>query len=391
MTGSAYIEVEFCQRPKHGQFVPGDVFLSRRIREEERVVSVLSDGLGSGVKASVLATLTATMAVKYTSRFVDIRKSAETIMDTLPVCRVRKISYSTFSILDVGGDGEAQVMEHGNPPFVLMHGGAPQSVPRERFALEKWKDRPIEAARLKLELGDRLVVFSDGLTQSGIGQPGMPLGWGQERAVAFVQEKLRAAPDLSARRLCQALVERAVRNDRQQPKDDISCAVISLRQPRRLLVMTGPPFDRERDGALAEILLGFPGRKAICGGTTASIVSRALRRPVRMRLDALDPDVPPASTMEGVDLITEGTLTLARVAEMLERETPAGPPANAAGELLELMLESDIIDFVVGTRINEAHQDPNIPVELDLRRNVVKKLAGILENRFLKETRMQLV
>jgi hypothetical protein len=136
----------------------------------------------------------------------------------------------------------------------------------------------------------------------------------------------------------------------------------------------------------------FKGRKAICGGTTAGIVSRLLGRPVTMDLGHLDPEIPPAAEMEGVDLVTEGTVTLARVAEILERGNPAElKRKNPASDLVSLMLQSDIVQFVVGTRINEAHQDPLIPLELDLRRNIIRKIASLLESRHLKESHLQFV
>ncbi len=388
MTGNVFIEVDHFQRAKHGQVAYGDVFLSRKLKEENRTVSVLSDGLGSGIKASVLATLTATMGVKYAAQFVDVRKSAEIIMDTLPVCKVRKISYSTFTIVDVASDGLARIIEHGNPPAMLLRGATALRLSPQTINLERWHDRPIAYAECRLREGDRIVCCSDGVTQSGMGARAFPLGWGEEAVTAHARELLRVDPEISARRLAQALVERAVKNDGGRPKDDTSCAVIHFRRPRRLLVLTGPPFNKDRDAELAELAQSFPGRKAICGGTTASIVSRRLNRPVRVLLENLDADIPPASKMEGVDLITEGTLTLGRVAELLEAGA-ADLPANAAGRLLELMLESDQIDFVVGTRINEAHQDPNIPVELELRGTLVKRIARLLEEKHLKETRLR--
>ncbi len=390
LTGSAHIEVDFQQCPKHGQPVPGDVFVSRRIKAEDRVVSVLSDGLGSGVKANVLATLTATMGLKYAASFRDIRKSAETIMDTLPVCSVRKISYSTFSIVDIDGEGNARVIEHGAPPFLLVREQEIVDLPTEEVVLDRWPDRPLSAARFRLELGDRLVFFSDGVSQSGMGQRVTPLGWGDDRVADFVLDVLQDDPGLSARHLAREIVERALRNDGMVAKDDISCAVVYFRHPRKLLLASGPPFTRERDAQLADIVNHYDGRRVICGGTTASIVSRILHRAIKMDLTDLDPDIPPSSHMKGVDLITEGTLTLARVAELLDNQ-PCKLPDNPAGELAEMLLDSDIIDFVVGTRINEAHQDPNIPVELDLRRNIVKKIARLLEERFTKETSIVLV
>lgn len=387
MIGESFIDVDFAQRAKHGQRVAGDVFVCRKIKEEGRLISVLSDGLGSGVKAAVLANITAAMASKYVSAFVDIRKSAKTIMDTLPICEVRKISYSTFTIADIDDDGSARFIEHGNPALLLLRG--PQLLPLQKveITLAEWKDRVISYAETQLQVGDRIVCFSDGVTQSGMEQRGMPMGWGRPATLNFVTDILTREPEISSRQIAARLVDKAFANDQGQAKDDITCGVIYFRHPRRLLVLSGPPFCKDRDSELADLVRTFPGRKAICGGTTATIIGRILQREVAMDLSQIDPEVPPTSVMEGVDLVTEGTLTLAKVAELLERPPRSDKPrSNAATRLIQLMLESDIVDFVIGTRINEAHQDPNIPVELDLRRNIVRKIAALLEATRLKET-----
>ena len=178
MTGERFIDVDFCQQAKHGQVVAGDVFLTRKIKEEGRIITVLSDGLGSGVKAGVLASMTATMALRYTSAFVDVRQSAKTIMDTLPVCEKRKISYSTFTIVDMDDDGKTRVIEHGNPPLVLLRGQTPMPLERASLTLEAWKDRVIQYSEFDTQLGDRIVFFSDGVSQSGLGRSGLALGLG---------------------------------------------------------------------------------------------------------------------------------------------------------------------------------------------------------------------
>ncbi|MDR3378371.1 MAG: SpoIIE family protein phosphatase [Verrucomicrobiae bacterium] len=392
MTGESFIDVDHYQQAKHGQVVAGDIFLSRKIKAEGRVITVLSDGLGSGVKAGVLANLTATMALRYTMAFVDVRQSAKTIMDTLPVCEVRKISYSTFTIVDLDEDGKTRVIEHGNPPLLLLRGQSPVPIERVSLTLEAWKDRVIHYSEFDTQLGDRIVFYSDGVSQSGLGRVGLPLGWGSERVTQFVQRQIAAENEISAGELAHQVVGEALVNDRQAAQDDISCGVIYYRRPRRLLVITGPPFNRERDGELADLAQTFDGRKVICGGTTAGIVSRLLGRKVTMNLAQLDPGIPPAAVMEGVDLVTEGTVTLARVAEILERGNAAEMTRkNPATDLISLMLQSDIVEFMVGTRINEAHQDPNVPVELDLRRNIVRKIARLLETRHLKEAPVQFI
>jgi hypothetical protein len=392
MTGESFIDVDFCQQAKHGQVVTGDVFLSRKIKAEGRVISVLSDGLGSGVKAGVLANLTATMALRYTTAFVDVRRSAKTIMDTLPVCEKRKISYSTFTIVDLDEDGKTRVIEHGNPPLTLFRGQSPIPIERASLTLETWKDRVIHYSEFDTQLGDRIVFYSDGVSQSGLGRIGLPLGWGSACVTNFLQRQVSMEHEISSRELSHRLVAEALLNDGRAAKDDISCGVIYYRRPRELLVITGPPFNRDRDGELAEMVRTFDGRKVICGGTTAGIVSRLLGRNVTMNLALLDPDIPPPAIMDGVDLVTEGTVTLAKVAELLERGSAADAARkNPATDLISLMLQSDIVQFVVGTRINEAHQDPNVPIELDLRRNIVRKIASLLETRHLKEARVQFI
>lgn len=386
MTGESFIDVDSFQRAKTGQVVSGDVFVSRKFRNEARLISVLSDGLGSGVKASVLANLTATMALRYTSAFVDVRKSASTIMDTLPVCEVRKISYSTFTIVDLNENGSARTIEHGNPNMLLLRGARPVPLNPVEITLENWKDRTIRYTEFKVQLGDRILCFSDGVSQSGLGRQGFPLGWGPESVKSFICSIVTSDPEISSADLSRRVVQEALSNDQGVAKDDITCGAVYFRRPRRLLVLTGPPFSKERDAELADLVLHAEGKKVICGGTTANIVSRLLNRPVRALLNRYDPEIPPPAEMEGLDLITEGTMTLARVAEMLEGRVAQPWPDNPATDLLKLMLASDIVEFVVGTRINEAHQDPNVPMELDLRRNIIRRIASVLENTHLKQT-----
>jgi hypothetical protein len=382
-----FIEVESCQVAKHGQFVSGDVFLCQKIKEEDRVLAVLSDGLGSGVKASVLATLTATMALKYAAEFMDIKRSAETIISTLPICSVRKISYSTFTIVDVEAGGRTRIIEYENPPCVVLRGGTLVTLEKASIPLGQLGGRAVYYSEFQAQLGDRIAFFSDGISQAGMGEFRTPFGWGIEQVSAYLTGAVQDDSEVSARTMAKDLAARAEQMDGGEAKDDITCGVVYVREPRRLLVASGPPYFQVRDRELASMVAGFPGRKAICGGTTANIISRLLKREVRVKMGDIDPEIPPAAVMDGVDLITEGTLTLARVAAMLESGLPPETPkGNAAVELAWLLLNSDVISFVVGTRINQAHQDPHVPVELDLRRNIIKRITALLETKYVKET-----
>ena len=389
--GESFIEVDSYQRAKHGQMISGDVFLSEKVKQEGRIVSVLSDGLGSGVKASVLATMTATMALKFTASAMDIRRSAEIIMDTLPICSVRKISYSTFTVVDMASTGETRIIEHGNPSFLLVRPKGELNIVKTEVRPKRWQDRVISFSAFDVQLEDRIIFFSDGITQAGMGEYCTPLGWGLENVDKFIREKIDRYPHISARELSRLLVAKAEEVDGLSAKDDITCGVVYYRSPRKLLVMTGAPFNRAHDHDLAKMAERTSGRKVICGGTTANIVSRLLNRPIQIDMrQPIDPRVPPSARMEGFDLVTEGTLTLGEVLRLLEEEfVPEDMKSNAAVRLATMLLDSDIVKFAVGTRINEAHQDPNIPVELDLRRNIVRRISQVLESKHMKRVIIQ--
>ncbi len=392
MTGRLFMEVDHHQERKHTQAACGDVFLSQKA--DDRVLSVLADGLGSGIKAAVLANLTSTMALRYMASDVDMRKAAGIIMATLPVCRERQIAYSTFTIVAMDPWGATRIVEYDNPPFVLMRGTEPVQVPGEILPLPDTAGREacLRHTRFEARPGDRIVFFSDGVTQAGVGCAGTPLGWGQEAVTRHLSRLIRERPGLSARHLARALVLRAQALDGGRAKDDITCGVVYYREPREVLLLTGAPVSRARDPEIAEAARAFPGRKVICGGTTAAILSRELGRALSMDLGALDPEVPPVSSMEGFDLVTEGAITLARTVRLLEREdSPDLLKPNAATQLAGLLLDSDIIHIVAGTKINEALQDPSLPEDLDIRRNILHGLKQVLTGKFLKEVRIRFV
>ena len=216
-----------------------------------------------------------------------------------------------------------------------------------------------------------------------------PLGWRRSGVQKFIEELLQQNPETSARHLAEAVVRTAVTKEPgRRAADDTTCAAIYLRNPRRTLVLSGPPYHAKRDADYARMIAEFDGHTVICGGTSAGIVARELGRTLETPL-VRHSRLPPMSRMEGVDLVTEGILTLTEAHRRLEQGYFAAN--DPAGRIAELLRESDIIDFVAGTRINEAHQDPNLPIDLDIRRNLLGRMKLILEQRYFKEVNISYI
>ncbi len=391
-----FIEVGYYQTCKHKNIAEGDVFLSQKNPSDGRVITTLSDGLGSGIKAGVLATLTATMASKFIASDIPMRKAANIIMDTLPVCKERGISYATFTLVDIEPSARVRIMEYDNPPYVLIRENTLIEPIKEISQIERKKmttapkiEALLHYSYYQAKPGDRLIFFSDGVTQAGMGSQALPFGWGNIKVQDFILDTVNNHTDISARDLARTVVKKAIAHDSYKPKDDITCGVVYFRKPRDMLVFTGPPINKESDSELASRFDIFNGTKIVCGGTSANILSRELGRKVTVSLKNFDPVIPPASQMDGVDLVTEGIITMGAVSELLEKGAQLeNIKPNPATKIVEFFLNSDRIRFFVGTKINEAHQDPNMPVELEIRRNVIKKIAQLLEEKYLKEVKI---
>ncbi len=381
-----FLEVEYCQKNKAGNIVCGDSFVSHKFKEEGRVISVLSDGLGSGIKASVLSTITASMLLNFSMMNEDIMDSAASVLKTLPKDVVRKISYSTFCLCDIDCFGNVRIAEYESPSFYLYRnsgfvGISKKKIPVERDDLE---NTHLWISEFTMQKEDRIIFFSDGVSQSGMGNRNMPFGW-EEGISDFIASQIKNRGDISAKELSQRIVLKAEQNDSMMLKDDTSCCVIYMRRPRNLLICTGPPYDENNDNHLSNIVSEFPGKKVICGGTTAQIIGRETGRTIKTDMNSAGRDLPPVSSMEGIDLITEGILTLSKIERLLSGDETDSRKDGPAGRLLKLLEDSDKITFIVGTRINIAHQDPTLPVELEIRRNIVKKIKQLLETKWLKD------
>ncbi|MCF8360164.1 MAG: serine/threonine-protein phosphatase [Prolixibacteraceae bacterium] len=388
MQQNYHTEIEIQQLMPKGQEVCGDVFLSRNVKEEGRTVLVLSDGAGHGIKASVLATLTATMALNYSSFHTKPEIAAKIIMDVLPVDS-EKPNYATFLVIEIEKDGLVRIINFDNPPMIILR-KKQRFMPSNIYELEVGgavnRGKILRCMEFYAQKEDRLIFFSDGITQSGIDTFKFNMGWGHSNVVDFVLKMVENQPEISATKLARKIVNRALTNDNYSIKDDTSCGVVYFREPRELMLITGPPFYKVKDTGFIQKVKGFDGMKVVCGGTTADIISRELNLKLEMVQNFSDPTLPPISKLEGFDLVTEGILTISKVEELLENfNSDTRLHASPAEEIVKRLLQHDIIHLIVGTRINWAHQDPDQPVEIEIRKTVVKRIIKLLEEKFFKK------
>ncbi|WP_372775904.1 SpoIIE family protein phosphatase [Mangrovibacterium sp.] len=389
-----HVDVDFQQKYANGEIICGDVFHTRRIIGEGRYILILSDGLGHGIRANVMATLTASMAMKYTSFHTRPEIAANIFMRVLPQNSDNKESYATFTIIEIDNDELVRIINYDNPTSLIFRNGKP-FVPRELeipIRGEENKEKILRIREFTPIKGDRIIFMTDGVTQSGLGGKRFQMGWGESQISSFAQNQLEREPEMTATRLARKIINQAAMNDGFKMKDDASCGVLNFRVPREFMLITGPPFYKIKDMEFVDRVRDFSGKKIICGGTTGEIIARELQLDIEIQHHYEGDDIPPAAEMEGFEMVTEGILTLGRVEEILEKYNNDTRLENTPPEeVAKLLLEHDIIHILLGTRINRAHQDPEQPFEVQIRKFVVKRIVKLLEERFFKKVFIEFI
>jgi len=347
-------------------------------RGSDSVTVALSDGLGSGVKANILATLTTRIAMHLLENGLPLSEVQETLGKTLPVCKVRKLAYSTFAIAQFFRNGYARVVEFDTPETILLRD---RKLHPLAYTERRVGGKNIRESVVDLELGDWAVFISDGVLNAGIGGV-YPLGWGWEKAAEYLERHTH--PELSAQALAEKLAETVSELYAGAPGDDVTIAVVKVRRKLLATVLTGPPMTPEADEAVLERFVKRPGLHIVCGGTTAKLTARYLGRPLEVDLGTMTRDVPALGRIQGVELITEGVLTLTRANELLRSGADTHTVrfgTDGASSLVRLLLDVDHVHFMVGLAANPAHQNPDFPVRLDIKLLAVREMVDELSKR----------
>lgn len=376
-----YVDESHYQLIKHGEELCGDNV--GIVRHPSSFIAVLADGLGSGVKANILSTMTTKIACTMLERGGQIEDVVETIVETLPVCQVRKLAYSTFNILRIDyASREAYLVEFDTPPTFIFRKGR-RFLPRREERMIN--GRRILESRFPVEEGDLLVMVSDGVIHAGVGGI-LNLGWQWENVNDYL-ERLAASKD-DAYHVAKMLTTVCENLYVGKPGDDATVLALSVRPRGEVTLLSGPPADQSLDHAIVERFMESPGFKVICGGTTAKIVARETGRELTANLDMEDPDVPPTASMPGIDLVTEGVLTISKAVEILKEALALGAPyrefrrlerRDGAARLAKILIrDCTKLTLIVGRAVNPAHQNPNLPKDLAIRVKVIESLADLM-------------
>ena len=382
MIESLYADIGYQSLTKHGQIVCGD-HIEKIQRPDGSVVLVLADGLGSGVKACILSSLTSTIISRMVAADLAIPYCVRAIAEALPVCSVRKLAYSTFTIISISPTGKALIVQYDNPGIALIRNG--EEVPIS-FTQRNIDEKIIESAAIQLQKGDVLLAFTDGAENAGVA-PGMSYAykWGRDNIIRYMEPV--CAGGYSAKTLNTMLLNECFERYEGMPGDDTTALTVYMRTREQVNLLVGPPANVEDNEKMMSLFFSKGGKHIVCGGTTSRIASEYLDKPLVTSAEFGDDDIPPMGTIEGVDLVTEGILTINRVLDyakdyLRDNETYSRWCYKRDGaSLLARMLfeEATDINFFVGRAVNPAHQTAELAISFEIKMRLIRELADCLK------------
>ena len=365
---------------KYGEELCGD-HIEVVEQQENTSVIVLADGLGSGVKANILSTLTSKIISTMMANQLSIEECVSTIASTLPVCQVRKVAYSTFTIIRIVNYEYAEIYQYDNPHLIFIRDG--QSMDYLESSLEI-DGKTIYKSKIDLKENDTFVMFSDGVIHAGVGEH-LNFGWLRENVIDFMNVIYDNA--YSAKTLATLLTDKCNTLYGNHPGDDTTVCVVKIRQRQPMNLLIGPAKNPEDDEKMLSLFFSKEGKHIVCGGTTSTIVSRYLDKPVMMDSEYIDKDVPPTASIEGVDLVTEGVLTINKVLEYAksylnnnDKYYDWSYKRDGASMISRYLFEEATdIHFFVGRAMNPAHQNPELPINFNIKMHLIDELATCLQ------------
>ncbi|MDR2019523.1 MAG: serine/threonine-protein phosphatase [Treponema sp.] len=377
---------------KHGEQLCGD-HVEIVSPEEKLTVMVLADGLGSGVKANILSTLTAKIISTMMANYLTVEDCVETIAATLPVCRERQIAYSTFTVIRVADNHDAEIIQYDNPPVILLRQGKNFEYPKTVQTIGGGSGaggvssggKTIYKTRITLGEDDTLIAMSDGAVHAGAGRR-LNLNWRRENIIAFMEGVYHR--EYTAKTLSSMLLDKCYSLYGGEPGDDTTVCAVKIRQRRPINLLAGPPVSPADVPKMMSLFFSKEGKHIVCGGTTSALAAEFLGKPLETGLPLrADPEIPPAAKISGVDLVTEGIITIHKVLEYARdyigdngSYVQWDTGKDGASEIARLLFEEATdINFYVGRAVNPAHGGSNLPAGFGIKTRLIDELAACLK------------
>lgn len=348
---------------------------------ENSTVIVLADGLGSGVKASILSTLTAKIISTMMAAGLSLEDCVSTMAATLPVCSVRGVAYSTFTIIRLVNNEYAEIIQYDNPAVILLRDGHGVEIPKTESIIG---GKMIYRSRIKLQENDIFIAMSDGCIHAGVGLA-LNFGWDRKDIISYMETFYGVG--FTAKTLSTILLDECNRLYDGKPGDDTTVCTVRIRKREPMNLLFGPPSNRDDCDKMMSLFFSKEGKHIVCGGTTSSIAARYLGKTVQTELNFVDPDIPPIAHIDGVDLVTEGVITINKVLEYAkdylkdnESYKDWSYKQDGASMICRLLFEEATdINFYVGRAMNPAHQNPELPINFNIKMQLVSELSECLK------------
>ena len=363
-----------------GEQLCGD-HIEIRHQGENTTVIVLADGLGSGVKANILSTLTSKILSTLLAEGITLDDAVQTVTATLPVCSVRGIAYSTFTIIRLVNNERAEIMQYDSPKVILLRDGQNLEIPATEMDIGGKK---VYRSHISLRKNDVFIAFSDGVEHAGVGGI-YNFGWKRSDIISFMETFWHIG--FTAKTLTTILLDEVNKLYDGKPGDDATVCTVRIRERVPMNLMFGPPANRDDERKMLSLFFGKAGKHIVCGGTTSTIAAKFLGKPIVPNIKFLDPESPPPAEIVGVDLATEGVVTVNRVLEYAKNYLKDNKSyeqwsykKDGASQMARLLFEEATdINFFVGRAINPAHQNPDLPIGFSIKMQLVRELSECLE------------
>lgn len=350
-------------------------------QNENSLVLVLADGLGSGVKACILSTLTSKIISTMIANNLSVEECVSTIAATLPVCEKRGVAYSTFTIIRITNNSEAEIIQYDNPHVIMLRGGENFEYPRTSMEIG---GKTIYKSKLQLEKNDVFIAMSDGAIYAGVGKA-LNFGWQRDSIIDFMVGNYDKK--MSAKGISQLLLDEWNDLYGGEPGDDTTVAAVKIRQRIPVSLMIGPPSNPGDLKKMQTLFFAKEGKHIVCGGTTSKLASEYLGKPVVPCLDYFDPEIPPIAKIEGIDLVTEGVVTMTKVLEYADSYlngsisiSDLSMKKDGASKIAHMLFEEATdISFYVGRAVNPAHQNPALPINFNVKMQLIDEVSKKLK------------